>query len=73
MFTPSGTMWVHTGGANFVAADGSAKWRRLGAAITPENTDGNTDPYTGYDANGVPGSYWWDGCHAWLFRPNVDW
>lgn len=73
MFTPSGTMWVHTGGANFVAADGSAKWRRLGAAITPENTDGNTDPYTGYDASGVPGSYWWDGCHAWLFRPNVDW
>jgi len=73
MFTLSGTMWIHSGGANFAMADGSAKWRRLGAAITPDNTDANMDPYTGYDVNGFPGFYWWDGCHAWLFRPDVEW
>jgi len=73
MFTLSGTMWIHTGGANFVMSDGSAKWRRLGAAIAPADTDANTDPYTGYDANGFPGFYWWDGCHAWLFRPDINW
>lgn len=73
MFTLAGSMWIHTGGANFVAADGSAKWRRLGAALTPANTDYNTDPYTGYNTDGYPGYYWWDGCHAWLFRPNINW
>jgi len=73
MFVLSGTMWIHTGGANFAMADGSAKWRRLGAVLSPGNTDGNTDPYTGYNADGFPASYWWDGCHAWLFRPNIDW
>jgi len=73
MFTLSGTMWIHSGGANFTLVDGHAKWRRLGAAISPANTDANSDPYTGYDANGFPGYYWWDGCHAWLFRPDVAW
>lgn len=73
MFVLAGTIWIHTGGANFVMADGSAKWRRLGAAISPANTDWNTDPYTGYNADGFPGYYWWDGCHAWLFRPDIEW
>lgn len=71
MFTLSGTLWIHSGGANFSMCDGHAKWRKLGAAISPANTDANTDPYTGYDGTGVPGYYWWDGCHAWLFRPDV--
>jgi len=73
MFVLSGTIWIHSGGANFVLADGHAKWRRLGAAISPANTDWNTDPYTGYNADGFPGYYWWDGCHAWLFRPDIEW
>lgn len=72
MFTLSGTMWVHSGGANFVLADGHSKWRRVGATLSPNNTDANVDPYTGYDANGFPGFYWWDGCHAWLFRPDAN-
>jgi prepilin-type N-terminal cleavage/methylation domain-containing protein len=73
MFALSGTMWIHNQGANFTAADGSAKWRRLGATLSPGNTDYNNDPYTGYDSNGFPGFYWWDGCHAWLFRPDINW
>jgi len=72
MFTLSGTMWVHNQGANFCLADGHAKWRRLAAQISPANTNWAVDPYTGYDANGFPASYWWDGCHAWLFRPDYN-
>jgi prepilin-type N-terminal cleavage/methylation domain-containing protein/prepilin-type processing-associated H-X9-DG protein len=72
MFVLSGTMWVHNGGANFTLADGHSKWRRLGATLTPGNTDWRNDPYTGYNAQGFPGFYWWDGCHAWLFRPDYN-
>jgi len=68
MFLLSGTMWIHSQGAQFVMADGHAKWRRLGAG---EPTNADVDPYTGYDVNGFPASYWWDGCHAWLFRPDA--
>lgn len=73
MFVLSGSMWVYSKGANFAMADGSAKFRRLGATLSPRDTDYNTDPYTGYDANGFPGFYWWDSCHSWLFRPNIEW
>jgi prepilin-type N-terminal cleavage/methylation domain-containing protein/prepilin-type processing-associated H-X9-DG protein len=72
VFGLSGTMWIHSGGAVFAMADGHAKWRRLGATLSPGNTDFNTDPYTGYDTAGFPGFVWTDGCHAWLFRPDVD-
>lgn len=68
-----GTANVHTGGMNFAMADGSAKWRRVGAQVLPATTDGNTDPFSQYDAQGFAKGYWWDGCHAWLFRPNIEW
>jgi prepilin-type N-terminal cleavage/methylation domain-containing protein len=73
MFVLSGSVWVYSKGANFAHSDGHAKFRRLGSTLSPNDTDYNTDPYTGYDANGFPGFYWWDGCHAWLFRPHVEW
>jgi prepilin-type N-terminal cleavage/methylation domain-containing protein/prepilin-type processing-associated H-X9-DG protein len=72
MFVLSGSMWVYSKGSNFGFTDGHAKFRRLGSTLAPNDTDFNTDPYTGYDANGFPGFYWWDGCHAWLFRPNAE-
>jgi len=72
MFTLNGSLWIHSQGAVFTMADGHAKWRRLGATLSPGNTDYNTDPYTGYDTTGNPGYYWTDGCHAWLFRPDVQ-
>ena len=72
MFVLEGTMWVHSGGANFTMSDGHSKWRRLGATLSPGATNWRVDPYTGYDANGFPAQYWWDGCHAWLFRPDYQ-
>ena len=58
---------------NFALADGHSKWRRLGATLAPGATDYNVDPFTNYNGAGAPASYWWDGCHAWLFRPDVNW
>ena len=72
MFTLAGTMWVYAKGANFALADGHAKWRRMGAQISPQNTDYRNDPYTGYNSAGFPASFWYDLCHAWLFRPDYD-
>ncbi len=62
----------HTGGSNYLMDDGHAKWRRIGAAVTPNRTDFHTDPWTNYDAAGYPHAAWWDGCHLWLFRPDKD-
>jgi prepilin-type N-terminal cleavage/methylation domain-containing protein/prepilin-type processing-associated H-X9-DG protein len=73
MFVLTGSIWAYTKGVNFALCDGHAKFRRLGATLTPGDSDYNVDPYTGYDANGFAGYYWWDGCHAWLFRPNIEW
>jgi len=69
---PLPTYWMFSQGGNFAFADSSAKWRRLGATLNPNNTDYRVDPFTGYNAQGSPGFYWWDGCHAWLFRPDYD-
>lgn len=66
------TMWIHSSGINFAFCDGHAKWRRVGATLSPGDTDANTDPFTGYNSDGVPGYVWWDGCHGWLFRPEAE-
>ena len=68
----NGSMWIYSRGQNWGLADTHAKFRRLGATQSPGNTDWRTDPETGYDATGRAGFYWWDGCHAWLFRPDYD-
>jgi len=71
MFGLSGTMWIHNQGATFLYADSHARWVRLGAQVGSA-TNSNVDPYTGYDANGLPASYWYNGCHAALFRPDFQ-
>lgn len=64
--------WFYSKGQNWGLADGHAKFRKVGATLSPADTDYRTDPWTGYDAQGKAGYYWWDGCHAWLFRPDFD-
>jgi prepilin-type N-terminal cleavage/methylation domain-containing protein/prepilin-type processing-associated H-X9-DG protein len=75
------TMYIHNRGLNATFADSHAKWRRVGAqtigATYPggcpgPHTDWRVDPMTSYINAGVPYCYWWDGFHAWLFRPNYD-
>ncbi|HVL40058.1 MAG TPA: prepilin-type N-terminal cleavage/methylation domain-containing protein [Fimbriimonadaceae bacterium] len=54
------TMWVHGRGAVFVHVDTSAKWRPLGAnagATTPSG-NGNNDPFSIYNSQGVPQEMW---------------
>lgn len=70
-FTTTDTLWIHNGGMNFAFADGHVKWRRLGAVINGA-TDKKSDPWSSYNAQGIPGSRWWDACHYCLFRPKVD-
>ena len=62
--------WCNKHGANWAFCDGHAKFRPLGMTLTPYSTDWNVDPMTGYNPDGTAGSYWYDGCHAWLFRPD---
>jgi prepilin-type N-terminal cleavage/methylation domain-containing protein len=66
------TSWVNGEGENWTLHDTHAKWR-----IFPVAGGGLTDPYTnpwyGINPDGTPdGSYWYDGCFAWLFRPDYD-
>lgn len=73
MFLPEGTMWIHAQGAVFAFADGSAKWRRLGAQIRPATTDPATDPFMLYNDDGTPIAFWADPCNfARLFRPDAE-
>ena len=64
--------WCYSNGQNWCFVDGHGKFRKVGATLSPNNTDYRTDPWTGYDATGHAGSYWYDGCFAWLFRPDYD-
>jgi len=71
MYGPLATYWVFTKGENWYYADGHAHFKALGRTLSPAQSDGYTDPWVNYDASGVPGgSYWYDGCFAWLFRPD---
>jgi hypothetical protein len=69
---PNSGYWLYKKGQNWTFADSHAKFRRVGATIAPNATDWRTDPWTNYTALGSANSYWWNGCHAWLFRPDYD-
>ncbi|MBS1715007.1 MAG: hypothetical protein JST30_11795 [Armatimonadetes bacterium] len=70
LFTSPNTIWVYQKRAAWLAVDGHAEHRALGAVIAPDDTDYNVDPFNQYDPNGFGTLYWWDGCHPWLFRPD---
>jgi prepilin-type N-terminal cleavage/methylation domain-containing protein len=69
---PSYSVWVHTNGDNRVYVDGHAKYVTLmggydtDAFASTSSTDG-----TILSSSGTY-SYWYDGCHAWLFRPDYQ-
>jgi prepilin-type N-terminal cleavage/methylation domain-containing protein len=70
--SPNSSFWIYKKGQNWAFADSHAKFRRVGATLSPNDTDWRTDPFTGYNSIGNAGFYWYDGCHAWLFRPTYD-
>lgn len=72
LFGSDGSSWIDKRSAYFASADGHVRAVEVGTVFAPGDTDLRLDPYTGYDANGLPYSYWWDGCHVWLFRPDYD-
>ena len=63
--------WIYSKGQNWAFADGHAKFRAVGRGNS--GTISPTDPWAGYDlATGKATSYFWDQCHAFLFRPTYD-
>ncbi len=61
---------VHSGGINVALVDGHAKFRRVGGSNG--GTGFQIDFWTNY-TNDVPLDAWTDGCHLWLFRPDINW
>lgn len=64
--------WLYKRGQNWAFSDGHAKFRQFGSTFTPNHTDWRIDPWTGYNRDGHAGTYWSNGCHAWLFRPDFS-
>jgi prepilin-type N-terminal cleavage/methylation domain-containing protein/prepilin-type processing-associated H-X9-DG protein len=61
---------VHTGLNDVAFVDGHVKSRRVGGSSN--GTGYQIDFWTGYTAD-IPQYAWWDGCHLWLFRPDINW
>jgi hypothetical protein len=72
MVFPLARIWTYQNQGIFLAADGSAKTRHLGAVLNPGSTDPLVDPYEGYAATGIPRTFWWDGKYPFLFRPDFE-
>jgi Tfp pilus assembly protein FimT len=66
------SFWMFKKGQNWSFVDGHAKFRKVGATLAPNDTDWRTDPMTAYQPNGASETYWTNGCHAWLFRPDYE-
>jgi len=65
------SMWMYAKGGNMSFCDTSAKFRKFGATLAPGAADYKTDPYTNYNASGLPSNVWVDNFGwPWLFRPD---
>jgi prepilin-type N-terminal cleavage/methylation domain-containing protein len=64
----SSEQWCNGEGQNWGMADGHAKWR----ALMGVHASYHTSIWYGYDASGhEDNTYWYDGCHTWLTRPDA--
>ncbi len=68
---PSYSVWVHGNGDNRVYVDGHAKWVTLTGGWQTD-AFASTSKEDGSIVQGGVYSYWWDGCHTWLFRPDYE-
>jgi len=70
-FGLSGSIWLHGKVQNWMYADGHVAVKKGLATVTGGTTDFRVDPYTNYDAKGLPASVW-GCCHPPLFAPDRD-
>ncbi|QYK53211.1 MAG: prepilin-type N-terminal cleavage/methylation domain-containing protein [Fimbriimonadaceae bacterium] len=70
---PMGSHHIYGNGENWVHADTSAKFKKLGMSYGGAS-DFNNDPYTQYKQDGTPGGGWYDAnyCHMYHFAPDWD-
>jgi prepilin-type N-terminal cleavage/methylation domain-containing protein len=67
------TAAVHGRGQTFAYCDGHAKFKALSLDVQGSaNTDFNREPWHHYAANGTPAGAWFDGCHIYFFRPDIQ-
>ena len=63
--------WVHHNGDNYGYEDGHVKFKVQTRGVT-NSPWASIDPSTGEVVSGGSYSYYWDGCHAYLFRPDYE-
>lgn len=71
LLSPLARMRVYERAAAWMTLSLQARTRPLAAKLRPDQTDPDVDPFDQYEANYIPGLYWWDNCHPLLFRPDV--
>jgi prepilin-type N-terminal cleavage/methylation domain-containing protein len=72
-FGSQGGLGVHGMGQNVSYTDGHAKFRTLSlSTIAPNHTNALVDLWAQYSTTGDITSSWTDGCHVYLFRPDMD-
>lgn len=66
-------MAVHGQGQPMAYADGHAKFRSLSLnTVSPGATNSAIEPWAYYDTAQNIGSVWYDGCHMYYFRPDMN-
>lgn len=67
---PRQSVWIHRTGMHFLYLDGRVQPRRLGRRLAPNQTDPLQDPFTLYNAQGIPSAAHTDACgYLPLFAP----
>jgi prepilin-type N-terminal cleavage/methylation domain-containing protein len=71
MFGISGSIWIHGKIQNWVYVDSHAQAKKGLGTVIAAATDYRVDPYTNYNAAGLPSNVWVC-CHPPLFAPDRD-
>ncbi|MCH8977665.1 MAG: prepilin-type N-terminal cleavage/methylation domain-containing protein [Armatimonadetes bacterium] len=65
------SLWLYKRGQNWTFTDSHAQYRAMGT-IPDVETDHHLDPWLFYNNRGQSNTYWYDGCHVYLFRPDYE-
>ncbi|MCH8274351.1 MAG: type II secretion system protein [Armatimonadetes bacterium] len=74
--SPAASYFIHGQGMHFAYVDGHAAHVTLGVPVPRAGagtwTDYRVDPFPEYEEGGYPTMAFFDGCHAWFFRPAYE-